>query len=88
MEGGIIALILGAAIVGVCARSVLITSGSVRIAMATALLAWMITSLVATVEENRSTWLLVSVIALAARLAAAHPETAKQSFPRGAEESA
>jgi hypothetical protein len=36
---------------------------------------------VATVEDNRSTWLLLGVIALAARLAAEQPEDLARSFP-------
>jgi hypothetical protein len=42
--------------------------------MALALVVWGITSLVATVEENRSTWLLLAMIALAGRLGVEEPE--------------
>jgi O-antigen ligase len=69
VEGGIFALILAAAIVVVCVHSVWQTEGPVRIALATALLAWLMTSLVATVTESRTTWLLLAVIALSGRLA-------------------
>jgi hypothetical protein len=39
----------------------------------TALLVWLVSSLVATVEESRSTWLLLGIVALAGRLAAENP---------------
>ncbi len=37
-------------------------------------LVWVVTSLVATVEESRTTWLLLALIALAGRLAVEEPE--------------
>jgi hypothetical protein len=49
--------------------------------MALALIVWLITSLVATVEENRTTWLLLAMIALAGRLAVEEPEELAENFP-------
>ena len=80
VEGGIIALILAAAILAACARSVFETMGPVRIALGTALLVWMVTSLVATVEQNRTTWLLMAVIAFSGRLAADEPQSLERCF--------
>jgi len=82
VEGGIVALIVAVAIVLVCARSIIQTHGPVRIALGAALLVWLLTSLVATVEENRTSWLLIALIALAARLAVEEPEAMERCFPR------
>jgi O-antigen ligase len=82
VEGGILALILAAALVGLCARSVMETHGSVRMALGTSLLVWVVTSLVATVEMSRVTWLLVALISLAARLAAEDGEAMERCFSR------
>ena len=43
------------------------------LALATALLVWAMSAMVATVEESRSTWLLIGLIALAGRLAVEDP---------------
>jgi O-antigen ligase len=80
VEGGIVALILAAAMVAVCARSVIETQGPVRIALGTALLVWLVTSLAATVQVSRTTWFLVALISLAARLAAEDPEALERCF--------
>ena len=81
VEGGIIALILAAAIVVASGQAVLETKGPVRIALATALLVWVVTSMVATVEQSRSTWFLIAVIALAGRLAAEENQAAESRLP-------
>ena len=57
--------------------------GLLRLAMVTTLLVWMILSLVGTVEENRTTWLLLALIALAGRLAVEEPERLAACFPQG-----
>lgn len=88
VEGGIIALVLAAAIVAVCARAVLATTGAVRIALGTALLVWVVTSLVATVEQSRATWMLLGLIAVAGRLGAEQPKALKRCFPDRAGDSA
>jgi O-Antigen ligase len=88
VEGGVCALILAAAILAVCARSVMRTEGRVRIAMATALVVWIVTSLVATVEQNRTTWLLLALIALAGRLGTEDKERLASAFDRNGVEAA
>jgi O-antigen ligase len=72
--GGLVALFLAVAILAVAIWSITQTRGPLRWAMALTLVVWGITSMVATVEENRSTWLLLAMIALAGRLAAEEPE--------------
>jgi O-antigen ligase len=74
-SGGLCALFLAVAIVALAAHSVLQSHGALRLALATALLVWVVTSLVATVEESRTTWLLLALIALAGRLAVEDPES-------------
>lgn len=69
VEGGLIGVTLALAVVVATARSVLRTQGAMRGALGTALLVWMIASLAATVEGNRSTWFLIGLIAVAERLA-------------------
>jgi len=81
VTGGLVALFLAAAILASVLWSTLQTRGPVRWAMATALVAWVITSLASTVEANRTTWLLLSLIALAGRLAAEEPEGLAACFP-------
>lgn len=68
-DGGVVALFVAFAILVLTVRTVLLSRGPLQLALATALLGWMATSLVATVEENRSTWLLIGVIAVAGRMA-------------------
>ncbi len=80
VEGGIVALLLLSAIVAVCAWSVLKTRGPIRIALGTALLVWVVTSMVATVELNRTTWLLFALMAAAGRLAAERPGALENCF--------
>ncbi len=67
--GGLCALFLAALLVALAVRYALVTHGPLRLALVTSLLVWAITSLVATVEENRTTWLLLAIIAAAGRLA-------------------
>jgi O-antigen ligase len=81
VNGGLIALSLALAIVAMSACSILKTHGVVRQALATALLVWVVTSLVATVEESRTTWLLLALIALAGRLAGEDAEGLEACFP-------
>jgi O-antigen ligase len=81
--GGLCALFVAAAIVALVARSTLQTRGPLFLALATALLVWFVTSLVATVEESRTTWLLFALIALAGRLAVEDEECLAACFPDG-----
>jgi O-antigen ligase len=82
VEGGIVAVILAAAIVVVCARSVAEVPGPVRLALAAALLAWLVISLVATVEVSRTTWLLLALISVADRMEAESPGALEHYFPQ------
>ncbi|MGD0521580.1 MAG: O-antigen ligase family protein [Terracidiphilus sp.] len=79
--GGLCAFFLAVAIVALAARSILATHGSLRLALATEFTVWIVTSLVATVEENRTTWLLLALIALAGRLVVDDPERLAACFP-------
>jgi len=79
--GGLCAFSLALAILAVTARSVLRTRGSLQLALATVLTVWIVTSSVATVEESRITWLLLTLIALAGRLAMEEPRELAACFP-------
>ncbi|HUN84343.1 MAG TPA: O-antigen ligase family protein [Terracidiphilus sp.] len=70
VEGGTVALVFAVAIFVLAARSALMARGQLRIALLTALLVWTASSLVGTVAESRTTWLLFAIIALAGRFAA------------------
>jgi O-antigen ligase len=72
-DGGLPALSLAMGILLLAVAALVGARGPLRLALATALLGWFITSLVATVEENRSTWLLIGVIATAGRMAVEDP---------------
>jgi O-antigen ligase len=85
--GGLCALTLAAAIVFLAVIAALRTSGLLRVALVTSLVVWMISSLTATVEESRTTWLLLALIAVAGRLAADDPEALASCFPAPAGES-
>ncbi|SPE19201.1 exported hypothetical protein [Candidatus Sulfotelmatomonas gaucii] len=61
-------------------RSVFQTHGPLRLALLTALIVWAVTSLVATVEENRTTWLLFALIVTAGRLAKEDPRELARYF--------
>jgi O-antigen ligase len=79
--GGLCALFPAVAIVAVAVGSILRTHGPLQLALATALLVWLFTTLDATVEENRTTWLLLALIALAGRLAVEEPDRLAACFP-------
>lgn len=69
VNGGLCALFIAATIVAAAIGSIMQLRGPLKWALALSLSVWFITSLVATVEENRTTWLLLAIIALAGRLA-------------------
>jgi O-antigen ligase len=73
VSGGLCALFLAALLFALAVRFALRTSGSLRMALVTSLIVWALTSLVATVEENRTTWLLFAIVAVAGRLATDDP---------------
>jgi O-antigen ligase len=78
--GGLIALTLAAVIVALAARSALTTRGPLRLALATVLLVLLVAAQVDTVEENRVTWLLLGIVALAGRLACEQPQRLAACF--------
>jgi len=78
--GGLCALFLASAILALAVRAILRTQGGLRLALGTALVVSALTSLVATVEENRTTWLLLALIALAGRLAVDQPAQLADAF--------
>lgn len=73
VEGGLVALALALGIVIAGARCAFLTRGPARIGFSTLLVVWMVTSLAATVEGNRSTWFLLALISVAGRLAVDAP---------------
>jgi O-antigen ligase len=81
VNGGLCALLLAVCIVLAVARATMQTRGTLRVAMMTALVVWGVTSLVATVEENRTTWLLLGVIAVAGRLGREDGQELAACFP-------
>lgn len=80
VTGGLVgaAIFLGivVAVCGALSR----TSGLLRVALGTALTVLLITSMVGSVEENRITWLLFGMVALAGRLAAEEPRALDRVF--------
>jgi O-antigen ligase len=80
VNGGLVALFIATAIVAAAIWSITQTSGQLKGALATALLVWIVTSMVATVEESRTTWLLLAIVALAGRIAVEHPEELGSGF--------
>jgi O-antigen ligase len=80
VSGGLSAVFLASLLVALAARAVIQTRGALRMALMTALLVWAVTSLVSTVEENRTTWLLLGMIVVAGRLAAEDSQGLAQCF--------
>jgi len=73
VTGGLVALLICSLLAILAFRAALYSQGSLRIALITALLVWAITTFVATVEENRTTWLLLAIVIVAGRLAQDNP---------------
>ena len=71
--GGLCALLIASLLLVLAVRAALQTRGHLRLALVTCLLVWAVTTLIATVEENRTTWLLFGLIILAARLSEDDP---------------
>jgi O-antigen ligase len=68
VNGGLAGLFLAGLVALFTLRALRKTGGFLRLALGVALLVCLIGSLAATVDESRSTWLLVALIALAGRL--------------------
>ncbi len=79
-DGGLVGLFMAVAIVLLAIHATVKMRGPLQLALATALLGWSTTSLVATVEENRSTWLLIGLIAAAGRMAVEDPGAVARCF--------
>lgn len=76
VTGGLFALFLASLIVAVAIAAAGRVRGPLRIALLTALAVWILTAMVATVEESRFTWLLLALVALASRI---HEESSSSS---------
>lgn len=68
LGGGIVALSLCSLLFALAVRAAFRTPGPLRLALVTCFVVWAVTSLVASVEENRTTWLLFGITLLASRL--------------------
>ncbi|KAA6464691.1 O-antigen ligase family protein [Acidobacteria bacterium AB60] len=79
VEGGLVAVGLGCGILLSSVVSWARTQGPVRLALGTALMVWTVSSAVATVETNRSTWFVLAVVAVAGRIASESPAVSKVS---------
>ena len=78
---GLVGLSIFAALVLCAALAALRTQSVLRLALASVLAAWLVASTIGTVEENRTTWLLLGLMATAGRLAVACPEWLQACFP-------
>lgn len=75
VSGGLIALLLASLLVALAVRAAFRTRGPMRVALVTCLVVWAITTFIASVEENRTTWLLFGITLLAGRLAEENPSS-------------
>lgn len=78
--GGLCALFVAALLVVLVMVSALRPRGRIRLALVTSLAVWALTSMAATVEENRTTWLLFAIVAVAGRLAVEEPDELMECF--------
>jgi O-antigen ligase len=81
VDGGLCALFLAVLLVVLAVRAALCTRGGLRLALMTTLAVWAVTSVVATVEASRMTWLLGALTALAGRFAEETPAELETCFP-------
>jgi O-antigen ligase len=81
VSGGICGFLLAVCIVIAVVRAAMQTRGNLRLALVIVLLVWGITSFVATVEESRTTWLLLGLIASAGRLGREDGDRLAACFP-------
>jgi hypothetical protein len=66
--------------VAVSIRSILATKGALRLALMTLMTVWFLSSLVGTVGESRTTWLLLGIIAVSNRLMMEQPKQLERLF--------
>jgi O-antigen ligase len=79
--GGLVALFLAVGIFALASRAILQTSGPLQRTLAISLAVWLVSAMVSTAEESRTTWLLIALIALAGRLAVEQAEALEVCFP-------
>ena len=80
VTGGLVGLGLFLAILLVTGSAVAQTEGLLRVSLATAFAVWIVTSMVGSVEENRTTWLLFGLMGLAGRLQEDDPGALRKIF--------
>lgn len=81
VEGGLAALFIAAAIVVVSVRAIGAMRGTLYLALGTLIMIWLLSSVVGTVAESRTTWLVLAVIAVSQRMAEEQPDELKKVFP-------
>ena len=86
--GGMVGLTLFLAVLVCAAVLGLRTRGGLRVALVTALATLVVASTIGTVEENRTTWLLLGLMAVAGRLARESPEEMLSGFTEAGREEA
>jgi len=90
VTGGLVGVAIFSAVIGAVVRAAAQTRGLVRMAMGTLIVVWAITSMAGSVEENRVTWLLFGLIALAGRFETEQANSMARVFsgrePEGAAE--
>ncbi len=74
VEGGLFSLVLATAILAISVRSILMTKGALQIGLMTLMAVWFVSSLIGSVGESRTTWLLLGIIAISHRLVEKQPE--------------
>lgn len=82
VTGGLAAIAIFLGVFAVTVWAAIQTKGLLRIALITVLAAWGITSMVGSVEENRMTWLIFGVTALAERLSRSESDSPNWAFSR------
>jgi O-antigen ligase len=80
VSGGLAGTAIFVAVLAGVGRAVVRTTGLLRVALGTTFTVWLITSMVGSVEENRVTWLLFGMMALAGRLEEEQPEGMRRVF--------
>jgi hypothetical protein len=80
VTGGLVGTAIFVAILAGVAANIGRTAGLLRVALGTTFLVWSITSMVGSVEENRATWLIFGLMALAGRLQAEESEGMREMF--------
>jgi len=81
VEGGLFGLVLATAIVVASMRQILAMRGTLRVALMTLMAVWLMSGIVGTVGESRTTWLLLGIIALGHRLREERPDELEREFP-------